>query len=255
MARAIHLAATVGFLVGIVAASGLGACSDDESSTHSPAADAAAGGSAQGGSGPADASSDAEPPADASGGGEPDAVAPPGELVLYDGASEQFTVEDNGFHGLLMPGDQLPAANWSSPVDYYQGQMQIRYVISAPADQAPGVLQVCIWTLGSEDGDGRDYFPESCSGFVAHDGVGEYVDDGQVVSDWWQNEDVPLDFSHPERFRVGAVLRGASGCNVTTYDVDGACWDEWPTFQDMVFRVTMVMVPPGETFSGWASYP
>jgi hypothetical protein len=133
--------------------------------------------------------------------------------------------------------------------------MEIRYVITGPADQPPGMLQICIWTIGNEDGDGRDYFPESCSAEVAHAGVGEYADTGVVVSQWWKNEDVPLVFAHPERFRIGAVLRGQSGCNVTTYDVAGACWDEWPLYQNMVFRLTMVMVPPDKTFSGWESYP
>jgi len=236
-----------------VAAACLGACSETQSSAEPPA-DAGAGASSPGGAGPSDAGSDAEPP-DASGGGSPDATVPPEELLLYDGDGLQFTEADNGFHALIVPGDPLPASDWSSPVDYYQGEMEIRYVIGGPADQQPGMLQVCIWTIGNEDGDGRDYFPESCSAEVAHAGVGEYVDTGVVVSQWWKNEDVPLVFAHPERFRIGAVLRGQSGCNVTTYDVAGSCWDEWPSYQNMIFRVTMVMVPPGKTFSGWGSYP
>ncbi len=51
------------------------------------------------------------------------------------------------------------------------------------------------------------------------------------------------------------MLRGESGCNVTRYSVSGACWDQWPSYEDMSFRVTIVMVGAGETFSGWASYP
>ena len=59
----------------------------------------------------------------------------------------------------------------------------------------------------------------------------------------------------PERFLIRVVLRGESGCNVTRYNVGGACWDEWPTYENMTFRVTIVLVGAGDTFSGWASDP
>jgi hypothetical protein len=183
---------------------------------------------------------------------------PPSEVLLYDGDGLQFTYEDSGFHALIEPGDPIPAADWLDPVDYYNGEFQIRYVINGPSDQAAGILQTCIWTMG-DDGDGRDYFPESCNAFVSHDGPGEYLnsaDPGTMPpSAWWKNEDVPLDFAHPERFLVRVVLRGADGCNVTRYDVSGACWDRWPAYENMNFRVTIVMVGAGETFSGWSTYP
>jgi hypothetical protein len=183
---------------------------------------------------------------------------PPAELLLFDGDDRQFTYDDSGFHVLLSPGDSIPADNWLDPVDYYNGEFQIRYVINGPSDQAAGVLQVCIWTMG-DDGDGREYFPESCGAQISHDGVGEYLNSSQPdrlpPASWWKNEDVPLDFTHPERFLIRVVLRGESGCNVTRYDVSGSCWDEWPLYEHMSFRVTIVMVPAGETFSGWSNYP
>jgi hypothetical protein len=183
---------------------------------------------------------------------------PPSELLLFDGDDRQFTYDDSGFHVLINPGDSIPADNWLDPVDYYNGEFQIRYVINGPSDQAAGVLQVCIWTMG-DDGDGRNYFPESCGAQIPHEGVGEYlnstVPDRLSPESWWKNEGVPLDFTHPERFLIRVVLRGESGCNVTRYDVSGACWDEWPLYENMNFRVTIVMVPAGETFSGWDSYP
>jgi hypothetical protein len=178
--------------------------------------------------------------------------------IHYDGDDLQFTYEDSGFHTLIEPGDPIPAADWLDPVDYYNGEFQIRYVINGPSDQAAGILQTCIWTLG-DDGDGRDYFPESCGSFISNDGPGEYLNSSEpdtlAPSTWWKNEDVPLDFSHPERFLIRVVLRGASGCNVTRYDVSGACWDEWPSYENMNFRVIIVMVGAGETFSGWSNYP
>lgn len=181
---------------------------------------------------------------------------PPTELLLFDGDNLQFTTADNGFHPLINPGDALPAANWLTPNDYYNGgEFRIRYVIKSPANQAAGKLQTCIWTMGNGDGDGKNYFPESCSSQVAHTGVGEYFNTKLDPSSWWKKDGVPLDFTHPEWFLIRVVLRGTSGCNVTTYNVSNACWNEWPNYQNMKFRVTIVMVAKGKTFSGWTSYP
>jgi hypothetical protein len=180
---------------------------------------------------------------------------PVSEFLLFDGDNRQFTVADNGFHPLIQPGDPLPLGDWSNPEDFYSGEFHIRYVINEPANQQPGKLQVCIWTMGNADGDGKDYFPESCSDQVSHNGVGTYTNANLVPASWWKKDGVPLVFSHPERFLIRVVLRGISGCNVTTYNVSNGCWSEWPNFKDMKFRVTIVMVAQGATFSGWPSYP
>jgi hypothetical protein len=184
-----------------------------------------------------------------------DGPGPGTEMLLFEGDGRQFTYADSGFHVLINPGDQLPADNWLEPVDYYNGEFHVRYVINSPADQQAGRLQTCIWTMG-DDGVGGNYFPESCGQQVSHSGPGEYfVTANLTPADWWKYQGVPLDYSHPERFLVRVVLRGTSGCNVTRYDVDGACWDEWPTYENMNFRVTIVMVGAGEAFSGWGNYP
>ncbi len=184
-----------------------------------------------------------------------DGPGPSTEMLLFDGDGRQFTYEDSGFHVLINPGDQLPVGNWLDPVDYYNGEFHVRYVINSPPDQVAGKLQTCIWTMG-DDGVGGDYFPESCGQQVSHTGVGEYfVTSNLKPADWWKKDGVPLDYSHPERFLVRVVLRGTSGCNVTRYNVSGACWDQWPDYENLNFRVTIVMVGAGETFSGWANYP
>jgi len=191
---------------------------------------------------------------------EGDAPGDPGpgpatEVLLFDGNGLQFTYDDSGFHSLIQPGDALPAADWLAPVDFYHGEFQVRYVITGPTDQQAGQLQTCVWTLG-DDGVGGDYFPESCGQQVPHTGVGTFlVTDPLVPADWWKNQGVELDYSHPERFLVRTVLRGVSGCNVTRYAVDGACWDEWSTFETMTYRETIVLVGAGHTFSGWERYP
>lgn len=201
---------------------------------------------------------DSEPADEDDGGtdaGADDEPDPPTELLLFDGAGRQFTYADSGFHVLINPGDPLPAPDWLAPVDFYEGEFQVRYVIEGPADQQPGKLQTCLWTMG-DDGVGGNYFPESCGQQVAHAGPGTYlVTNNLAPSSWWKNQGVPLDYAHPERFLIRVVLRGESGCNVTRYDVNGACWDEWPLYENMTFRVTIVLVGAGETFSGWGNYP
>jgi len=198
-------------------------------------------------------------PGDDAGTGD-DAIAgddgsdPTTEMLLFDGDGRQFVSGDRGFHILINPGDQLPADNWLDPVNYYNGEFHVRYVINSPPDQAAGKLQTCIWTMG-DDGVGGNYFPESCGQQVSHSGPGEYfVTNNLCPADWWKKDGVALDYSHPERFLVRVVLRGTSGCNVTDYPVPGSCWDQWPDYQDMNFRVTIVMVGAGEMFSGWGNY-
>lgn len=193
-------------------------------------------------------------PGDDAGQGD-DGPGPSTEMLLFEGDGRQFVPSDRGFHVLINPGDQIPAPDWLDPVDYYNGEFHVRYVINSPADQVAGRLQTCIWTMG-DDGVGGNYFPESCGQQVSHSGPGEYfVTNNLKPADWWKLDGVALDYSHPERFLVRVVLRGTSGCNVTDYNVPGSCWDQWPDYQDMNFRVTIVMVGAGEAFSGWGNYP
>jgi len=173
------------------------------------------------------------------------------EFLLFDESDRQFTASDRGFHVLISPGDSLPVDNWSSPIDYYQGEFHIRYIITGPPDQVGGRLQTCIWTMG----DGHHYFPESCSGQSPHSGVGETFNNDLTPANWWKKYNVPVDYAHPERFLIRVVLRGPNGCNVTNYDVDNACWGLWEDYEDMIFRVTIVMVGSDDTFSGWENYP
>jgi hypothetical protein len=176
------------------------------------------------------------------------------EVLLFDGSDLSFTHADNGFHPLIVNGDPLPMNNWLNPIDYYHGEIHIRYVITGPDEQEAGRLQICIWTMGN-DGDGRNYFPESCSAQVHHNGVGEYFDNRSVPSGWWNLGGKALDYSRPDRFLIRVVLRGASGCSVTRHSVKRQCWEDWPKYKNMMFRTTIVMVGEGDVFSGWQNYP
>jgi len=107
----------------------------------------------------------------------PEGSKPILERLLHDGNNQQFSVADNGFHNLIEAGDPLPIPNWSSPVNYYDGELRIRYQIKSPAGQVAGQIQTCIWTMPS-------YSPESCSDKAPFSGVGTFYGTELKPSSW-----------------------------------------------------------------------
>ncbi len=169
--------------------------------------------------------------------------------VLFDGPL-QFTESHNGFlpfknDGSLPPG--MPQ-NWLSPDNFYNGVWHWRYKILENPGSEKGALQICVWTMPG-------YKPESCqTPFTIHQGTGDYIT-SQSPSEWWNLEDIRLDYSNPTNLLARIVLRGENGCNITTFNVPGSCPGEFSKFADMKFRLTVVMVPQGQTFPGWQQYP
>jgi len=171
------------------------------------------------------------------------------EVKLID-KEVQFSESDNGFHTLKAAGDNVLGVpvNWLSPNNFYSGTWHFRYqIIAPPLSNTPGRLQTCIWTMPG-------FFPENCAGQVAHSGNLGVLTYERTPADWWKKDGVPLSFSDSTPLLIRAVLRGANGCNVTRFNVPGSCWDQWSKFAPMRFRVTIVMVSQGSTFSGWENY-
>lgn len=170
------------------------------------------------------------------------------EIKIVD-QTFKFTHADNGFHVYKQHGEYIPGVphDWTQPDDYYNGEWHFRYEILSPPNQAPGKIQTCIWNMPG-------YKPENCSMQVPFDGVGVFTA-SHIPRDWWKHSGVPLDFSDHKSFLIRAVLRGPNGCNVTRYNVEKPCWDQWPKYENTQFRVSIVMVPAGKSFSGWHNYP
>jgi len=183
-----------------------------------------------------------------------------GEFLLFDQASLSFETQHRGFYPLIEPGDALPASNWLSPKDYFNGEFHVRFVIENAPTVPKGKLQVCIWNMGDVDNSGPRFFPENCAPSIEHSGVGTYTLAphqlrGLIPTNWHRKDGKELDFERPDRFLIRVVLRGENGCNVTPITtVEKRCPELFPAYDDMRFRTTIAMVPQGETFSGWGSY-
>ncbi|MFC1649624.1 hypothetical protein ACFL2C_02870 [Patescibacteria group bacterium] len=171
------------------------------------------------------------------------------EILLID-QEVQFTHADNGFHVLKNNGENIPGApiNWLNPDDYYNGMWHFRYeILNPPLNNTPGRLQTCIWNMPGHS-------PEICADQTPHDGtVGAFFANEAPV-DWWRNGGVPLSFSNSTPFLIRAVLRGENGCNVTRHAVARPCWELFPLYEPMRFRVSVVMVSADDTFSGWEAF-
>lgn len=183
----------------------------------------------------------------------PNANATPGPhtKVLFD-EEIQYTEADNGFHTLKNQGENPlgPLINWQSPKDYYNGIWYFRYKITqADASVATGRMQMCIWNMPGN-------FPENCAPNITHTGaLNNVVTISQSPAQWYKKNETPLNFTNSTPFRIRTVLRGPNGCNVTRHDVAKPCWDQWPNYDTMRVKLTVVMVPVGETFAGWQAYP
>lgn len=177
-----------------------------------------------------------------------------GELVIYDSIRndplgyEEFSYNDNGFHTIKKPGEDLPFTppDWTSPVDY-RGEWHFRQEIIKPSNNpGPGKLQICFWGNA-----------ENCTAQIPHPGeIGVYTG-SRPYNEWWRNGGA-LNISDQTPFTMRVVLRGPqnpSGCNVTRYNVAGSCPELFPNFEGMQFRTTIIAVPAGQTFSGWENYP
>lgn len=189
------------------------------------------------------------------------------ELKLID-REVQFAKSDNGFHVLKANGANIPGipVNWKSPDNYYDGEWHFRYtIVNQDSTPTAGALSTCIWNMPG-------FHPENCAGNISHDGkVGTSKTLSSSPKDWWKNGSDPLDFSNSTPFLMRVVLRGETSCNVTGHCVAKPCeptgevctngkkkgdyTSAFAKYDEMKFRLTIVMVPQGKTFSGWQNYP
>lgn len=180
------------------------------------------------------------------------------EVVLLD-ETMKFEYNDSGFHRLIDFDDPLPAGvplNWKQPVNYWTGIWQYRIQILEHPTDRNGQLQLCLWNI-------IDFTPENCAFNIDHTGVGTYLHastpsiKGYGNGGWAYIKGGPLDFLTPDNYRTSIILRHSSGCTVTKKNVEKPCAN-YDTFfdyyKDMRFRITVVMVPGGATFSGWTNY-
>ncbi len=179
-----------------------------------------------------------------------------GEIKLFD-EIVQFTSSDNGFHRLHEGNSPWPAhvpVNWKEPVDYFNTQWQYRIqVIANPTNQA-SKLQLCFWKIPGFD-------PENCAFNISQTGIGIYTYasnpsiNGANNGGWARISGTVLSFTDPETYRASIILRGPGNCVVTTKgQVANKCPELFDRLKDMRFKLTVIMVPAGQSFSGWGNY-
>ena len=190
----------------------------------------------------------------------PNPTNPPGngdeEIKLFD-EFVQFASTDNGFHRLHEGNSPWPPhvpTNWKQPIDYFNSVWQYRIqVIANPTNQA-SKLQLCFWKIPG-------FSPENCAFNISQNGIGTYTYasspaiSGANNSGWARINGGALDFLTPDTYRSSIILRGPTNCVVTTKgQVSNKCPELFDKLKDMRFKLTVIMVPHGQTFSGWGNY-
>ncbi len=182
------------------------------------------------------------------------------EFLVFKG-ERVFSESDRGFHYYYRNSQPFPTTwpeNWRDPVDFWGGHLAIRIVLKTTPESQPVNLQACIWM---HDADGTSTTAdelESCSGVRTHmTGRGVYEIETNPFRDWWHKNQGrnAIDLSRPDDFkRMGLVLRTASGCYISPYNITPNCWDEREEYLPMKFEVIIVAVSEGAEFSGWENY-
>lgn len=167
------------------------------------------------------------------------------ELLVYDW-NKPITQAERGFPRINPPTEN---GNWVSPVNYAAGRLYFRAEIRNMPTHKDFRVQYCVWQDGTK--------LEACATqtTISYKGSKVVVTWDQEVSKMWKKNGVPIDWSRP-RSRNGFAIKTTSGVPVSDL-VAGWNWGGSNRPQDwypMEGRLTVVVVPPGRTFSGWNNY-
>ncbi len=168
----------------------------------------------------------------------------PTELLMFDWNEVVYQLH----HGFPWDNPPPPARNgdWTTPVNFAQGTLYHRVeIFSIPVNQNMRV-QLCVWQYNNT--------LENCSYEKSILGQAGTVETWtQNVADMWKLNGNDIDWVNP-RDRYGAPIKNSAGLPVS--DLIGWNWNgEDPTdWYPLNMRFTVVVVAPGETFSGWENY-
>ncbi len=204
----------------------------------------------------------------------------PNEILVIE-KEFQFSVADSGFHIIKERAATFPnppagrpaiPSNWKVPQNYWTGTWNIRYIVDHPS-RFPGKIQICMWDFPGFSPENCAPKAKICSPDPLNPGqtvctqdentyltqsipanLSPQTDTNQLIG-WYKVDNLPLSFTTPRDYRISAVLQGFDNCSITTKNVSNPCWEQWPNFQNTTFRITAVMVPQEQTFSGWHNYP
>lgn len=170
------------------------------------------------------------------------------ELLIVDSVITT-TIEDHGFVYIDPPVNG--GSNWISPYDFYNGSFEFRYEIIQYPTQKTFLISLCIW---SDVTGNWEQHRETCTKQVTITGNGVYASQSSPSSWWTLNE--PVDFSRVNDFySLGIALWCDNYKNLSDWTPETqSCWDQRNDILPLTFRLTVVAVASGYTFSGWKKY-
>ena len=164
------------------------------------------------------------------------------DLLVFD-LNGSVTTSAHGF-----PRNFPPNANddWTSPVNYAEGTFQMRAEVrSQPVSQLMK-MQFCVWQ--------NSFTLENCAPIRQVQGdPGTVVIWSSSVAGMWKKNGLPIDWVNLRQVD-GIAIKDVNGVPIS--DFNGWNWagldpnDVYPL--DM--RFTVVVVPKGQTFSGWENF-
>lgn len=166
-----------------------------------------------------------------------------GEMLIYDW-NKPITINEGGF--AMDKTSVYLSQNWLQPVNYSDGQLYFRAEIRSVQKDQPGMkLGFCFWQSG-----GR----ENCKGNDVPGVPGTVRIWNYSPHNMWKKNNIEIDWSAP-RVKMGFSVRDAENhpvSNKTSTDWGGNDPADW---YPMDLRFQVVLVPPGQSFSGWENYP
>ena len=164
------------------------------------------------------------------------------EMLIYDW-NKPITTAEGGF--AMDKTSQYLTQNWEQPVNYADGRLYFRArVFSIPVNQPGMKIGFCFWQGAAEN----------CRGNEVPGVAGSDVTWDFALHDMWKKGGLEVDWSAPRK-KMGVSIRDGQNdpvSNKTSTDWGGNNPADW---YPMNVRVQVVLVPAGETFSGWQNYP
>lgn len=175
----------------------------------------------------------------------------------------QFTQTDDGFHTIIMEHPQSwtwgQIRDLTKPINYFNGTWHYRLMIlNNPLNSTPR-LRLCIWDMPEKT-------PLNCIKTFYPFGTTTEISSGMPTLHWTQIKGGALDVNDTRDLRMSLVLVDTMNVggypteclvgkdNLMQYPGLYNCEYAFPEFKDIRFKLTVVMVSEGGTFSGWDKY-
>ncbi len=184
---------------------------------------------------------------------DPSPSNPGSELLMFDW-NTVITKRNHGFPR-DKPPKQAANGNWKSPINYANGTLYLRAKITNGGQPISQTMRFnyCVWQKDLVSG--NNFGLEACVHLSQplQGNVGNTITWSQKISSMAQISSAPLDWTRA-RFAYGVAIKNTAQDPVSDYknwNWNGENPDAW---YPLYMRFTVVVVPNGQTFSGWGNY-